>query len=479
MSIILTPQQKEITQNIDCQNNYRFGIILAWTHQNNYTMMRKNFILFFITWFVTGNVLVAQSSWNLSRCISFAIENNIGLRKMDIQEKLATESLNQSKRDLLPGIGASSNAGVSFGRSVDPNTNGIVNNQFFNNSYDLNASVNVFSGFKLLNQIEYQKFRKRASEFNRQNATDDMAFEVMNSYFDVLYYKGLLKITQEQVEASAINMKKIEKQVELGLKSKPDLFEMQANYEAEELRRIQVENSLKTALLQLKQRMNVTDTAELVLEEEQSPMVTQENPDQDHLFTSYTQWSPYYQSFEAELMASRKSLAISRSQLYPSINASGSIGTFYNKTKGETATRFGTQLDNHLNQYLGGSVNIPIFSRWAVRSNIKRAKLEVEQAQNVLDEEKQKLYFEMANNLNELEALEKEYNQYTKQRDADQIAFHASERKMELGMVDVVDFYIAKNRLANSQSQVLKTRLQWEVKKRIIDFYSGKRFWEK
>lgn len=84
----------------------------------------------------------------------------------------------------------------------------------------------------------------------------------------------------------------------------------------------------------------------------------------------------------------------------------------------------------------------------------------------------------MANNLNDLEALEKEYRQYLRQQEADQLAFQAAEKKFEQGLVNVVDFYIAKNRLANSESQVLKAQLQWETKKRILDFYAGKRFWE-
>jgi hypothetical protein len=32
--------------------------------------------------------------------------------------------------------------------------------------------------------------------------------------------------------------------------------------------------------------------------------------------------------------------------------------------------------------------------------------------------------------------------------------------------------------LANSVSQVLNARLHWEIKKKALDFYSGKRFWE-
>ncbi len=443
--------------------------------------MIKKFILILILVFVAGNALIAQNNWNLSQCISFALKNNIGLKKMEVGEKLAIENFRQSKRNLLPGISASSTAGFSFGRSVDPNTNGIVNNQFFNNSYDLGASMTLFNGLKMINQIEYQKYVKQATEMNRLNAIDDLAFQVMTSYFDILYYQGILKITEKQVEASGINLKKVERQVELGMKSKTDLYEMRANYETEELKRIQAENSLKTANLQLRQYLNLTDTINVTLVEEQSPMIAAQIPEQQSLFSSYLEWSPNFQSYQALLKASRKQLSISRALLYPSVTAYGSVQSGYyetNKDENDKTIKYGKQLDNNLSQYLGTTVSIPIFSKWSSRSEIKKAKLEVEQAQNTLDEQKQKLYFEMQNNLNDLEAIEKEYNQYQKQLEADKLAFQAAEKKIEQGVVSVVDFYIAKNRFANSESQVLKSRLQWEIKKKALDFYAGKRFWE-
>ncbi|HZL11653.1 MAG TPA: TolC family protein [Prolixibacteraceae bacterium] len=445
-------------------------------------MTRNIYILFFVFWFALGNSLVAQTNWNLNRCISYAIENNNGLKQTEIQEKLVSEDLNQSKRNLLPGLSASSQAGLNFGRSIDPATNGISNTKFFNNSYAIGASVILFDGFKLLNQMEYQKFRKKTSELNRLNAIDDLAFSVMTSYFNVIYYQGMLQIAQEQVETSTMNLKKTERQVELGMKSKTDLLEMSAHLEAEKLNRIQMENSMKKAMLQLRQQMNLTDEAELVLEAEQSPMVViAEKQERQDLFSAYTQRSPYYQSYVAQLGASRKALAISRSHLYPSLSASGSVNSgFYETTKDVSGRTMGfsKQLEANRSQYLGASLSIPILSRWAVRSDIKKAKLEMEQASTTLEQEKQKMYFEMANNLNDLESLEKEYNQYKKQQEADQLVFQASEKKFGQGLVSVVDFYIAKNKLATSTSQVLQARLQWEIKKKTLDFYKGEKFWE-
>ena len=75
-------------------------------------------ILFLCFGLWTMNETEAQNSWNLNRCISFAIEHNIGLKKLEIQVELDSEELNQAKRDLLPGVNASSRAGFSFGRRL-------------------------------------------------------------------------------------------------------------------------------------------------------------------------------------------------------------------------------------------------------------------------------------------------------------------------------------------------------------------------
>ena len=60
----------------------------------------------------------------------------------------------------------------------------------------------------------------------------------------------------------------------------------------------------------------------------------------------------------------------------------------------------------------------------------------------------------------------------------DDLAFKAAEKKFEQGLINVIEFYIAKNRLANTNSQVLRARLQWEIKIKTIEFYKGQRFWE-
>jgi len=444
-------------------------------------MNKKLIFLFLLFNLLIGNVLNAQQSWSLTQCISYAIENNFNIKEYEILEKLSVEDLKQSKRDLLPGLSASTSAGFNFGRSVDPNTNGYINTEFFNNSYNLSSSIAVFDGFRLQNQIKFQKFRKQVSEYNRLNAIDLLAFDVMTAFFDVVYYDGMLKIANEQVEASKLSLKTTEKKVEVGLKAKTDLLDMRANLEREELNKIQIENALETTILRLKQLMNLVSSEKMELIDDAPTVFNEEVNQPQQLFSQFTTWSPYYQSIEANLNAAEKGLALSRSQLYPSIWASGSYSTGYYETRtdenGETI-KFGDQFKNNRSQYVGASLSIPIFNRWANRSSVKKAKLDIEKAKNNLEDVKQVMLFDMVNNLTELEAFYKEYNQYVKRSEVDQLAFKAAEKKFEQGLIDVNDYYIAKNRLASTQSQVLRSRTQWEIKMRTLEFYKGQRFWE-
>jgi outer membrane protein TolC len=118
------------------------------------------------------------------------------------------------------------------------------------------------------------------------------------------------------------------------MKSNTDLFEMRANFESEELKRIQAKNSLRSANLQLMQLMNLGDTTILVLVDGQMPVIQAQIPDRQELFKSYIGWSPYFQSFQYQLNASRKNLSISRAQLYPSVTVGGSVNSHFSVPTG-------------------------------------------------------------------------------------------------------------------------------------------------
>ena len=427
--------------------------------------------------------LSAQEKWTLNECITFAIKNNLQLHNADLNENLAITNYNQSKWNLLPGIGGGTDAGMNFGRSVDPNTNGIINTSFFNNSYYLSASVDLFRGFMLQNQIKYQKFRKEAAKNNKIGATDELAFTVMNAFYNVLFYEELLKIANEQKALSELNVKKTQILVTTGLKSPTDLLEMRANFEKEELFCVQTSNNLSTSWINLKKAMNLPPEKQISLGIPDNisadvPEIEANIPD---LFVQHSEWSPFIQAYEMDFRSSLKNISISKAEYLPSIRLQAAYNTgFYQTIKdvNNEVIAFGSQIQNNRRQFVGATMSIPIFSKNSVRFDVKRSKIASDQTKTKLDIAKQTLLYEMKGNYNELTASWKELQQAQKQLQADTLVFQAAQKKFNQGMINVVEFYTVKNRLANTTSQVLHSKLTYAMKKRILDFYKGKRFWE-
>gem|GEM_PF-187748 len=458
--------------------NYSFTFYLF-----NYTRVKRpaRYLVFLIA-LMLGLQVNAQEKWTLNHCINFAIENNLQILDATVSERIAGLNYNQSKWNLLPGVGAGADAGMNYGRSVDPNTNGIVNTSFFNNTYYLGASVDLFRGFMLQNQIRYQKFRKESAENNRLNATDDLAFAVMTAFFNVVYYEELLKIANEQKALSELNVKKTQILVTTGLKAQTDLLEVKANFEKEELFCIQTSNNIASSWISLKKAMNLPPEQKITLDvPAEDPVVADIVADMPELYKQHISWSPYIRSFESEFQASQKDINISKAGFFPSIKLQAAYNTGFYETNKDAAKKtidFNSQIKNNRSQFVGASLSIPIFSKNSVRFDVKRARLASEQSQNKLELAKQTVLYEMEENYNLLTASWKELQQAERQMQADTLAFQAAQKKFDQGMINAVEFYTIKNRLANTTSQVLHSKLTFEMKKRILEFYKGKRFWE-
>jgi len=439
--------------------------------------------ILFIMIFNLSLQLSAQEKWTLNQCISYGIKNNLQLRNADLNEKLAIEYYHQSKWNLLPAINAETDAGKFYGRSVDPTTNGIINTSFFNNSYNLNASIDVFRGFMLQNQIRYQKFKKEAAVNDRVSATDDLSFEVMNAFFNVIYYEELLKIANEQKALSELNVKKTEILVLTGLKAQTELLEVKANYEKDELIYIQTSNNIEASWISLKKAMNLSPELQITLANNEDNSITSSDitaiiPD---LFKFHSAWSPKIKSYEYEWKASQKDVNIRRAGYFPSIRLQAAFNTGYYETNLDANNRiilFNDQIKNNQNQFVGASLSIPIFNKNAARFDVRQSKIISAQAETNLESAKRDLLFEMEQNYNDLTASWKELQQAERQLEADKLSFQAAQKKFDQGMINAVDFYTVKNRMANTTGEVLHSKLTLEVKKRMLDFYKGERFWE-
>ena len=430
-------------------------------------------LIFFM---MVGMSIRAQKLWSLQECIDYAVANNLTIKKSTLQNKINKENYEQTKRNILPSLSFSSSSSFNFGKSIDPNTNDYVDKTFFSAGYSFSASMDLFDGFSKLNRISYNKLNYLAGLEDDKREKNDIAFKVMDAYFYVLFYDGLLEIAKEQKQVSELSLKQAKSMVEAGLKAKADLLEMESRMAEEEVFVVQTLNSKNEYLLSLKQLMNYGLDENFNIGKENTLMFAPGGltVSQDSVLLVAKENNPFIKSGVLRKLAAEKYLAIIKSNLYPYLGMNSGYSTSYSALVGsEDITPVDEQFKNNASQYVGVSLSIPIFNRWANRSNIKLAQLNLEQAQVDLDLNIQQINQEIEKNFQDLFALSSEFEQMVNQRNAAELAFQSASKKLEQGLINAIDYYNSKNLLARAKSNLLSTKLKYELKSRTIDFFMG------
>lgn len=446
--------------------------------------MKREF--FTALFFLAATASIIAQDMNLNQCIRYALENNISYANKNIEATISNEQYRQSKREFLPEIGAGSSANKRYGRSIDPTTNTFVNQDFFSMNFYLDSQLDLFRGFTRINSAKFQKLQYLISREDIKQKEMDIAFAVMNKYYDVLYFTSLQSIVLEQVELTGLNLEKTKKLIELGLKAESDLLEMKAQEASELHNLVLAQNQRDMAMLTLKNLMNYPIEEELAIENETMLAIDDTAILAETVYSAALQHMPSVQRANFDVEASQKKLNIARGYLSPRLALGAGVYTNYADSRKESlypddpnnnamrTVPFNDQWSQNMAKSVYLSLQIPIFNKWNGMSQVKQARLNRIMAENRQKEEQQNLFQLINEDIQQLKSLYNERNLLGAKKDALQEAFVIAEKKLEQGLINVIEFYTAKNQLAQAEADWMRTLLQIKVKEKTVDFYLGK-----
>ena len=90
----------------------------------------------------------------MKSCIDYALENNIQVQQSDLNRAQSSIALRGAKLSRLPSLNASTSYNISTGRSINPFTNVIENDDIQSQRYSLNTSVTIFNYSAINNSIK-------------------------------------------------------------------------------------------------------------------------------------------------------------------------------------------------------------------------------------------------------------------------------------------------------------------------------------
>ena len=432
-------------------------------------------LIFISVQFVHSEIVVAQKVWTIDRCINYAWENNFSVHTQELGVKIQKTDFRQAKNDLLPSLSIQSSFNQNYGRSIDPTTNTYIDVKFFNNGYGLSSSVDLFNGFVKLNTIDMQRFNLEAEKNKLQQVRNEVAFSVINSYFNVLLQQGLLEIAKENFKLSSDQLGYTAKFVEIGRKPGTDLLETEANLAADSSLLVQSFNLLDQAILGLKYQMNISLTDSLTIDT-LVPSIFSGSIDtlsMEELFKVASNALPDLAYARHQLMAAKKVVQISKGAFSPRVGFYAGWNSQYSETNRNITNQiipFSDQISNNSYEYLSLGLEIPIFSRFSKNTTLSRSKLQYQQAKVKYNDVAYKLMMGVEKSLTEWRAARAEYESSLSQLTWSCKAYEAAEKKLDKGLINIIEFYIQKNKWFRAKTEVLRTGLQVLLKERYIRF---------
>jgi outer membrane protein len=439
----------------------------------------KKINLIIILLLISGmHELSAQSKkWTLGDCITYAIENNIGLKRQELQTESAKADRAKASLDFLPSLNFGSDAVVGFGRSIDPVTNLITFKENVSNAYSLNTSITLFSGFTAMNTLTASRFMVKAGLETEKVARNTLVINILGAYYRVLYMKGLENAAGMQFEQSEKQLFRITKMVENGKEALSKQYEMESRASEDRLSYTIAKNNTNQALTAMRQMLQLEPGTEfdLTVPELETPLTADSGFRTDSIYNIASQTLPRLKAINFELMAARKQVAAAWGDIAPKISAGGSIYTGFYKVLGDEGAGqdpFSQQLKNNSSQAVSLSLRIPLFNNYSIGRNIRLAKLRKQDAELRLQLEKNALYTDIENACLDYNRGKDEYEAAASNLGFNKKSFEAVEKKFENGLIDVIDYGAAKTTLFRAESEELRTRLQVMIRKLTIGFYT-------
>ena len=418
----------------------------------------------------------AQQQWTLRQCMDYAIEHNISIKQQDNVRRQQELSLSTSRNSRLPDLSASASENYSFGRAQT--LDGTYSNRNTNStSFSIGTSVPLFTGFQIPNQIKLNQLNLEAATQDLEKAKNDIRMQVAQAYVQILYNIEIADVACRQLAIDSAQVKRLEAFVENGKASQAQLSQQQATLAQAQLTATQADNNLQLSVLALTQLLELPSPEgfSIVRPDNTSLLVLHSSlPSPDAVYQEALTIKPEVRAEQLRLSAADKSISIAKAALYPKLYFNAGLQTNYYKTNGMQAESFASQMKNNFAQYLGVSLNVPIFNRFATRNNVRSARIDRENRQLQFDLVRKTLYKEIQQVYYNAVAAGSKYESSKQAQQSSQDAFKLTQAKYENGKASITEFNEAKNNYLKTESDLVQARYEYLYQTALLDFYRGR-----
>jgi outer membrane protein len=446
--------------------------------------MKHCIYLFLFTVSLLTNIAWSQAparTLSLKEVIETAFANNLTVRQSGFTAEAAGVNAQQAKGNLVPRLGGNINHYLNQGRSIDPASNGYINQENTTANYSLNTDVTLFNGFLLINSLRRSQLTYAATKMEEQQAKDKLMLDVVLAYLQLLTNTDLLEQAKRQADVSRQQVERLVILNREGAVKPSDLSDLRGQYANDQLSLVNAQNALDQSRYTLAQLMNVPfDKTLTVMPVSADQFDTQYGNSPDSIYQAALEQLAVVKAADLRNQAQEKAVRAAKGNFYPSLGFGAGLVTNYSSLATDNNSRkipYDNQLKNNYGTYVGASISIPILNNFRYRSQVALAKIDYKNTKAIAQTTRTQLHQNIEKDYFNMQASLDKYKILNDQSDAFAESFHAAEARFNAGVGSSVEYLTAKNNLDRARTNQIVSRYEYLLRIKILDYYQGKQLW--
>lgn len=413
-------------------------------------------------------VAYPQKTLTLDEAINIALQKNSTLQKSINTIKTYESGLLASYGNLLPSIGASGSTDwsrtegttVIEGIPIEAPTREVRNYKV-----GAGASMTIFDGLANYAGVSQSKNDLDAAKFSLERLKQDIVFQTISFYYDIINTKELLKVKEDDVRQAQKNLETITERNKLGAVTLADVYAQQVTLGNAELEEIRTRNNLETAKADLLYYLGLDVLEEYTFPEEFSTDSLRINLEDVSVLVSDAMANRFdYKSALLQLESANDGITIARGGHFPSLTGSLGYGT--------SADRISDLFE--FNSYSAGlTLRIPIFSGWSIDDRVELATVNALNKEVELNDLERDIKRNIQKTFLDLQASEKSLNVAEKNVEAAQENLRIEEEKYSLGSSKLLDVLTATTNYTNARVNYINAQFAYIVLSEQLKYFTG------
>ncbi len=306
-------------------------------------------------------------------------------------------------------------------------------------NYGITVSQLIFSGEYIVG-LQAAKVYKTVSEKNYEKVKIGIKESIAGTYFALLILKANLEVLNKTLDNLKMNLDHTRKSYEVGLIEETDVDQLNLTVKRTENDLTSIENQLETMKRMLKYQMGLTSDVSVELTSILDQLITQ-NIISDSAYAFILEENIDYKLLDTQEDLQKLLVDLEKAKYLPTISGFYAYTDKTNKTS----------VDFTIKHMLGVSASWPIFTSGSRCARVSQARIEMEKAQNMKQQESERLVFAAEQSKYDYQtALRKYYNE-RENFDLSEKVFNNATEQYKQGMFSSLELSLFNNQYLGAQ----------------------------